>query len=299
MTSPLTLGRLSNPDLTQRILVKKDGRLRFAAMTPPSPLPPELVAEIFLHCIEFEPVTPDVDTAPLVLTRVCRRWRAIALSTPELWSYLVVPIHLSEDDIAMYQMWLSRACRTPLSLRLEDGAIGYYWPPPYPPDAFTQTVIGMSRQWRSLKIYAHPKTVVSILRSVAGKLPLLNDLTVSELPEEEDGFTLSLSDASRLRHASFSGFSSGIQLPQSLITLRLDGVNLLSCLAVLRNSPSLLNASFYITDALSTLPTLILRHDRLESLSFPDGNYGNPADPFGILNHLQTPSQGPRPRPCG
>ncbi|KAJ7171970.1 hypothetical protein C8R46DRAFT_1257594 [Mycena filopes] len=291
MTSPLTLGRLSNPDLTQRILVKKDGRLRFAAITPPSPLPPELVAEIFLHCLDRKPVTPHVNTAPLVLSRVCRRWRAIALCTPELWSYLVVPIHPSEDEIAMYQMWLSRACRTPLSLRLEDGGdIRYLLQPLYPLDTFTQTVIGMSRQWRSLDIDANPRTVASILRSLAGKLPLLKTLTVSDLPAKKDGFTLSLSDASQLRHVSFSGDSSGIQLPQNLTTLNLDVVNLLSCLAVLRNSPSLLNASFLIAGALSTLPTLILRHDRVESLSFLGGNYPNPADPFSILNCLQTPA---------
>ncbi|KAJ7171981.1 hypothetical protein C8R46DRAFT_1084418 [Mycena filopes] len=288
MTSPLTLGRLSNPDLTQSILAKKDGRLRFAAIIPPLPIPPELVAEIFLHCIDFEPVTPDVDTAPLVLTRVCRRWRAIALSTPELWSYLVVPIHPSEAEIAMCQMWLSRARSTPLSWHLLDEYDDYH----IQLDALMETVVGMSRQWRSVEIIAHPTMVALILRPVVGKLPLLNELTVSELPDEEDGFTLSLSDASKLRHASFSGFSSGIHLPQGLITLFLDVIDLRSCLAVLRHSPKLSNASFYIANNLSTLPTLILRHDRLQSLTFralgeDDENHGHP---LGIFNCLQTPA---------
>ncbi|KII83264.1 hypothetical protein PLICRDRAFT_119641, partial [Plicaturopsis crispa FD-325 SS-3] len=52
-------------------------------LTPARALPPELLSQIFIHCLEEE--EPSIDRAPLLLGRVCRRWRSISLSTPELW----------------------------------------------------------------------------------------------------------------------------------------------------------------------------------------------------------------------
>ncbi|KAJ7241350.1 hypothetical protein B0H12DRAFT_1024223, partial [Mycena haematopus] len=49
-------------------------------------LPPEITAQIFLWCVDVELrllQTPSV--APLLLTQICRDWRALALSTPALW----------------------------------------------------------------------------------------------------------------------------------------------------------------------------------------------------------------------
>ncbi|KAJ7776602.1 hypothetical protein DFH07DRAFT_693797, partial [Mycena maculata] len=57
----------------------------------------ELITEIFVHCLPtpasatgacfFRPhfVRPSVKDAPLLLCQICRRWRAIALTTPQLW----------------------------------------------------------------------------------------------------------------------------------------------------------------------------------------------------------------------
>ncbi|KII92014.1 hypothetical protein PLICRDRAFT_104006, partial [Plicaturopsis crispa FD-325 SS-3] len=55
-------------------------------------LPPELLSEIFVHCLP-EDTTPNVRRAPLLLGRVCRRWRAISLSTPQLWSSISITLH--------------------------------------------------------------------------------------------------------------------------------------------------------------------------------------------------------------
>ncbi|KAF8887678.1 hypothetical protein CPB85DRAFT_1163909, partial [Mucidula mucida] len=59
-------------------------------------LPNEIISEIFFHCVpnwhtrlsfssEF---TLDPRTAPWTLTTVTRRWRDIALSLPQLWTYI-------------------------------------------------------------------------------------------------------------------------------------------------------------------------------------------------------------------
>ncbi|KAJ7189688.1 hypothetical protein GGX14DRAFT_580492 [Mycena pura] len=52
-------------------------------------LPAELIASIFVHCLPLHKNQFGPLTAPLLLTRICGTWRAIALRTPELWSFIV------------------------------------------------------------------------------------------------------------------------------------------------------------------------------------------------------------------
>ncbi|KAJ3724139.1 hypothetical protein DFJ43DRAFT_1123723 [Lentinula guzmanii] len=68
-------------------------------------LPPELLTEIFVHLIapineryyrySIYSCYPRVDalhqSSPIVLSHVCRKWRSVALSTPQLWSTISVP----------------------------------------------------------------------------------------------------------------------------------------------------------------------------------------------------------------
>ncbi|KAJ3923113.1 hypothetical protein F5877DRAFT_63599 [Lentinula edodes] len=63
-------------------------------------LPPELMSEIFL-CVT-RPVLelngnyalfPHFLKVPFILSRVCRRWRTVALSTPALWTRFMVMLH--------------------------------------------------------------------------------------------------------------------------------------------------------------------------------------------------------------
>jgi hypothetical protein len=55
-------------------------------------LPHELVQEIFMWCLpnDRNPVMSS-DEAPILLGRICKLWRQISLSTPQLWSSLHVP----------------------------------------------------------------------------------------------------------------------------------------------------------------------------------------------------------------
>nr|GAT57132.1 predicted protein [Mycena chlorophos] len=58
---------------------------------PTLSLPPELLSEIFIHCLPAAGVdsssTNDTQ-APLLLTQVCKTWKRVALSTPQLWTAL-------------------------------------------------------------------------------------------------------------------------------------------------------------------------------------------------------------------
>lgn len=90
------------------------------AVSAPCPfvtIPPEITAEIFTHCLPNSLSPPDIDTAPLLLERICRDWRNIARGSPELWTSLKVDgVHI---PVGLIDTWLSRAQTLPLSLVLE------------------------------------------------------------------------------------------------------------------------------------------------------------------------------------
>lgn len=84
-----------------------------------STLPPEILTEIFVHCLPQEqfPV-PSCREAPLLLTHVSSQWRTLALSTPELWAALHVDYKDPVEDIPATELWLSRSGSCPLSLSI-------------------------------------------------------------------------------------------------------------------------------------------------------------------------------------
>lgn len=89
-------------------------------MSEPFPLlnlSPELVGEIFCHCLP-ERASFSSSEAPLLLTQVCSSWRTIAVGTPRLWSSLYVPNwqYLPPDVGSLVRLWLERSGQTKLSV---------------------------------------------------------------------------------------------------------------------------------------------------------------------------------------
>ncbi|KAJ7018834.1 hypothetical protein C8F04DRAFT_928043, partial [Mycena alexandri] len=48
-------------------------------------LPVEITSQIFLHCLPDNPLDPTAFNPSIVLGHVCRQWRGVALSLPQLW----------------------------------------------------------------------------------------------------------------------------------------------------------------------------------------------------------------------
>jgi hypothetical protein len=90
---------------------------------PVQTLPPEIISEIFVNCLSVPYREPDPNRAPLLLGRICRQWRSIALSTPKLWSrvvrYDVPDVVVPTDSLCeLLKIWLARSGSHPLTIHL-------------------------------------------------------------------------------------------------------------------------------------------------------------------------------------
>ncbi|KAJ7290312.1 hypothetical protein C8J57DRAFT_1275679 [Mycena rebaudengoi] len=111
-------------------------------------LPPEITSEIFVNCLPGQPQDPEPLVAPLLLTGICRNWRTIALSTPELWSILSLRLDSPEVQNALADLlptWLSRSGVHPLTLRFRYEAD--YDNDDSSPRIFCETLLQHAHHW--------------------------------------------------------------------------------------------------------------------------------------------------------
>ncbi|KAG1747914.1 uncharacterized protein EDB91DRAFT_1021820, partial [Suillus paluster] len=83
--------------------------------------PTEVLSQIFVHCLpETSHFSPAPKLAPVLLTRICRRWRDVAVAMPSLWHRLELKDdHRNWQQQAFcYDLWLKRSQEHPLSLTL-------------------------------------------------------------------------------------------------------------------------------------------------------------------------------------
>ncbi|KAF8872284.1 hypothetical protein BD779DRAFT_1710347 [Infundibulicybe gibba] len=80
----------------------------------------EILAEIFLHCLP-----PDkwgslsAGDAPWLLVKVCRKWREVALSTPELWSRFPFLYTHPRRGQQLFKFYFEYSAMSPLSIGFE------------------------------------------------------------------------------------------------------------------------------------------------------------------------------------
>ncbi|KAJ6532828.1 hypothetical protein DFH09DRAFT_885997, partial [Mycena vulgaris] len=146
-------------------------------------LPNEIISEIFLNCLSEDRLdrAPSPLTAPLILGQICRKWRAISLSTPSLWTTIQLSIReeARENQLRLLGTWLTRSRDCPLSISLS------YEPEPLPTGyaldhsravpEFIKAILPHCRRWRGVE-FILPSPDFSL---VQGEMPLLSDLTVA------------------------------------------------------------------------------------------------------------------------
>jgi hypothetical protein len=87
------LGKLMEAMKMKRQSIQKIINDHNSILSPVRRLSPDVLHEIFFHCLptHHNPVMKSSES-PLLLTRICSSWRAIALSSPRIWSKIHIPL---------------------------------------------------------------------------------------------------------------------------------------------------------------------------------------------------------------
>ncbi|KAJ7166293.1 hypothetical protein C8R43DRAFT_985403 [Mycena crocata] len=150
-------------------------------------LPPEIVSEIFLCFLPPYPDRPPFAglLSPLLLCQICRHWRLISLSTPNLWQAITIrtssPSIRYERHTELLQHWLSRARASPFSVSLQC----------LRPEMIA-IIVAYCGQWEDVEIEAP----FHCLPLNQGDMPLLRRLRISAgvFPYQDTGVEVTIFD---------------------------------------------------------------------------------------------------------
>ncbi|KAF7332578.1 F-box domain-containing protein [Mycena kentingensis (nom. inval.)] len=188
---------------------------------PVASLPAEILSEIFLSLDREPEGVLYACNSPLLLCRICRTWRQIALRTPGLWSTfnVVAESETQKANVAgMAEVWLARAGRLPISLAIQGKLSDVK-----SVDALLATLKHHSSKVRSL-ILQTDADEISFLDQHIAPLPALEEISIH--PSNSGGGplqpqTLSLIQSSpRLRTITLKGATLSL-LPVPFSTFRL------------------------------------------------------------------------------
>ncbi|KAJ7493170.1 hypothetical protein B0H11DRAFT_951134 [Mycena galericulata] len=143
-------------------------------------LPNEIVSEIFSHVLPVYPGCPPA-VSPTLLSSVCRKWREIALSTPNLWRAISITIpmdsHIFESKWRLLETWLARSRKSPLSINLADDRHAEALDSEIAP--FIQAILPHCNRWEYLSLLVADPDVFSLIQ---GDMPLLRHLQIGVTP---------------------------------------------------------------------------------------------------------------------
>ncbi|KAJ7483492.1 hypothetical protein FB451DRAFT_1364403 [Mycena latifolia] len=146
-----------------------------AVLSPLRRMPPEVLGEIFSWTL------PSIDEgsrkfhkshSPWVLTQVCNRWRAVAVSTPSLWSRVVINCFEELNPLSMVKTQIERAHRLQIHFYAHEKK------PSRPQIDMFQLLADHSAQWEELVI-GLTTAITSLLASLRDRVPSLYKLEVT------------------------------------------------------------------------------------------------------------------------
>jgi len=173
-------------------------------------LPTELWQHVFRFCLDVFPVisTSSTNLAPILLTHVCRRWRSIALDTPELWSslHIVIPKPTSFRLAAKCagirratHAFLERSRDVPLSISLKARDYSGQTPGECPDEVrqILDCLLPHSKRWKHLKLWMPFSWLTDVTTYLSSQ-----DLPWLETVLMDDGYPPFLIGAPLLRQLS-------------------------------------------------------------------------------------------------
>ncbi|KAJ7707234.1 hypothetical protein B0H16DRAFT_1633707 [Mycena metata] len=264
-------------------------RIDAAAYTyPVLTLPNEIVAEIFVHFLPVYPETPPMigRASPNLLGQICRKWRDIALSTPELWRGFTLSLgngRRGRQKLRLLETWLQRSGSCLLSINMDLGFYGFG-------DFLLESIAAHSARWEHLLLCGS----ASPFPSIAAPFPFLRTFYMSSTETTTDSLVSALHAAPLLRTVgskpcrdSFISF-----YPWSQLTM-FTGQMILpkDCVEVLTHAPHLVCCNFFINagdyETFAELPQGVTHH-RIETFIL-EGRF--PADlPWTFLDLFTLPA---------
>ncbi|KAG5715992.1 hypothetical protein E4T56_gene2332 [Termitomyces sp. T112] len=226
-------------------------------------LPPELLGQIFLSCLE-----------PKEITRVCQYWRNVAISLPILWSTLSPDFKSTPGKIALYRLWLERSQNHPLTFNFldtlpkSDPALDLYF--------------SHMHHWGDVQADMGSESIYRLLTLRTEMVPLLEKLEIwnhTKSTEDEqriDNLTPVLASFSSLSEIIWSGYIprniSSIAWPYLRRFVICESFDTRQCLLLMARCPmieeivilDLMNSTHDITLPIVDLPhlrTLYLKGD--------------------------------------
>lgn len=268
---------------------------------PPQPpilcLPPEVISEVFIHCtpnnhragivssrvndIQASPCA-DPFREPILLGNICRVFRDIAFSTPQLWSSITLTLHSCElsEELDRLKAWLARSKGCLLSIHIRcapDTFAGKDAWAENPPFQAMEAIFPYCKRWEEIYL-SLPMACFSHLNQMQGRMVMLRKMTLFRhgyTPlNEYSGLPIDAFFGSpKLEDVSLFGISpSSMTLPWSQLT-GFRGYDLWEdeIMFVLNQSPHLLRCTFraYLGDRALSKPSSPLQH-HLRSISMSE-----------------------------
>lgn len=260
-------------------------------LAPIRRIPEDVLSEIFMLCPEPPPATSFLkNKAPFLLTQVCSRWRAVALSTQALWSSMIFDSEFGASP-GLLQLWLLCSGGHPLDLDLSSlpsatkSAHNRR-------TAIIETLIEHQNRWQNVALFIR-QSEFKMLEGVPGSFPSLRNIALmSDGSGEVKSTPLCIfENAPKLTEVTFliptdpRLFSlPWSQLKTYIMLHRSPAV----CLQSLQQCSNVITCRIHCTAAENDNVELSVNQQELPNLrSFRFRNTNNIAP---ILDHLITPS---------
>ncbi|KAF7376627.1 F-box domain-containing protein [Mycena sanguinolenta] len=169
-----------------------------ALLSPVRRLPLDIIELIFMACLPMHRnCVMSAQEAPVLLGRICSAWRAISLSTPQLWSrvHIVEPTPSNSVTSEGYSAkvaqrleaadaWLRRSGTCPLSISLESklspGASPFMGSTtviqPHASSPFLNVLLPFASRWQHMDLVLPPGPHEVLSRLTEENVPLLAHL---------------------------------------------------------------------------------------------------------------------------
>ncbi|KAJ6562556.1 hypothetical protein B0H19DRAFT_1375604 [Mycena capillaripes] len=206
-----------------------------ALVSPVRRLPDDVVRDVFVATLPSgRNPTIISDEGPLLLCRICKSWRTVALTTPRLWASLHIVVPTSSKLKHLVDLvinWLKRSGTVPLEISMvyskichPDDSLGEPdWSNPYDISPLLSALAAASHRWKNMQLILPNLGFASPLaRLSSGDVPLLETigLCTPDGSAKSDSFgPLAFLTAESLRSITFTGTHSFANSPVSWTTL--------------------------------------------------------------------------------